>query len=646
MSQSPVREITPESTQSYRQGWKALNRLLHEDRSFSGYERNCAFLNLGGKSFANVSSITGFDFADDARALVATDWDFDGDLDLWTTARTAPRLRFLKNNAGSPSGWIAFHLSGDGDEVNFDAVGARLELHLKGQDIPLLRTVHAGDAFLSQSSLWQHFAFPSDAELDRLVIHWPGGRKSTSHEDLQPRRHYLVNVDGGVQTWDPPAGRRELEGTDPELPASVPEARIVISGRLPLPPIYLMRDGGEVEMDPAELTGPLVINVWATWCGPCLEELSDWSSSADAFRKAGVRVLALNSESRLSEAASRVLQKLNFPFESADASGRTIRNLDIYQQSMMDRWTAMPVPTSFLVDPYGQVAVIYKGPVDPQQIIRDLELLEAPPEVLRDASVPFPGRWANPPSTTNPLLVNAQFVAYNQIQEGVKYLRRCAALAESNDNSSPQSIANIRYVIGVIENENGRIDEAISEYRTALANSPEDFRILRELAAALITKSRIGEALELLDRAAQVNAGNIELKRLVSQARYLEANRLRDSGRAGEAVASYKLALQNDPNRLDAANNLAHLLATTDESGVRNPLEAMALANRLCQITRNSNGAYLETFAIALAANNDFDQAVNAARMAMNLARDQGDAARVEDLSALIEAFQRGEFRP
>ena len=79
----------------YKQGWRALNRLLHEDRSFSGHERDCAFLNCGGEtpSFATVSSVTGFDFADDGRGLATVDWDFDGDLDVWCTYRTAPRVR-------------------------------------------------------------------------------------------------------------------------------------------------------------------------------------------------------------------------------------------------------------------------------------------------------------------------------------------------------------------------------------------------------------------------------------------------------------------------------------------------------------------------------------------------------------------------
>ena len=53
--------------------------------SFSGGERYCAFLNIGEGRMATISKVSGFDLLDDGRAIAASDWDFDGDLDFWIT---------------------------------------------------------------------------------------------------------------------------------------------------------------------------------------------------------------------------------------------------------------------------------------------------------------------------------------------------------------------------------------------------------------------------------------------------------------------------------------------------------------------------------------------------------------------------------
>ena len=144
-------------------------------------EKHCAFLNCGQdaagrqRAFADVSSAIGFEFLDDGRGLALVDWDFDGDLDVWSTNRTAPRVRFLKNSNKSGNHFIAFQLQGDGMSTNRDAIGARLELHVSGEKIPVVKTLHAGHAFLSQSSRWLHFGLGKTSELDKLVVRWPNG---------------------------------------------------------------------------------------------------------------------------------------------------------------------------------------------------------------------------------------------------------------------------------------------------------------------------------------------------------------------------------------------------------------------------------------------------------------------------------------
>ena len=65
-------------------------RLLREGHSFSGHERNCVFLNDSGNRFSDISAVSGLDFPDDGRGVSVTDWDHDGDLDVWLANRTGP----------------------------------------------------------------------------------------------------------------------------------------------------------------------------------------------------------------------------------------------------------------------------------------------------------------------------------------------------------------------------------------------------------------------------------------------------------------------------------------------------------------------------------------------------------------------------
>ena len=107
MSQSPISLAKAGQASSYDKAWSALNRLLRSGRSFSGHERNCCFLNIGQPRFADVSATVGLDQMDDGRALALTDWDYDGDLDLWITNHSAPRVRFLRNDVADGHHFLA-----------------------------------------------------------------------------------------------------------------------------------------------------------------------------------------------------------------------------------------------------------------------------------------------------------------------------------------------------------------------------------------------------------------------------------------------------------------------------------------------------------------------------------------------------------
>ena len=56
-------------SEQYEQAEQRVDKLIQAGFSFSGHERNCAYLNMGGRQFANVSTISGLDLADEHSPL-------------------------------------------------------------------------------------------------------------------------------------------------------------------------------------------------------------------------------------------------------------------------------------------------------------------------------------------------------------------------------------------------------------------------------------------------------------------------------------------------------------------------------------------------------------------------------------------------
>ena len=118
---------------------------MNRGGSLSGRERHCVFLNMGATSggapqFANQSAGSGLDLSDDGRAIALSDWDGDGDVDMWISNRNAPRLRFMRNDSPAENHFVSLQLIANGTTTNRDAIGARVEVVTsEGRSIKTLR---------------------------------------------------------------------------------------------------------------------------------------------------------------------------------------------------------------------------------------------------------------------------------------------------------------------------------------------------------------------------------------------------------------------------------------------------------------------------------------------------------------------------
>ena len=87
----------------YLEAWLSISRSMEEGVSWSGHERNVGWLNAGDGTFVEASGPMGFDQIEDGRVVCKTDWDRDGDIDLWLRSRNGVTLRYLENQSNPES---------------------------------------------------------------------------------------------------------------------------------------------------------------------------------------------------------------------------------------------------------------------------------------------------------------------------------------------------------------------------------------------------------------------------------------------------------------------------------------------------------------------------------------------------------------
>jgi peroxiredoxin len=127
-------------------------------------------------------------------------------------------------------------------------------------------------------------------------------------------------------------------------------ADAAVSPGTPAPAFTLAaRDGGKVSL--ADLTGQVVmINFWATWCGPCRQEMPLLAQLHAKYEPLGFTMLGVNVEP---DSAAAVAWLNGVPV--------TFPILFDTDSAVAGRFGVEGMPSSVLVDRNGQVRYIHRG---------------------------------------------------------------------------------------------------------------------------------------------------------------------------------------------------------------------------------------------------------------------------------------------
>ncbi len=111
---------------------------------------------------------------------------------------------------------------------------------------------------------------------------------------------------------------------------------------------------------PANLAGykgkPLIVNLWATWCGPCVTEMPSLAKLADRLKDQGVVVVAISEDRGGKFVVDPFLKEHN------------ITNIDVYLDKTMSTGKALKeatvLPMTLLIDASGNEVGRVKGDRD------------------------------------------------------------------------------------------------------------------------------------------------------------------------------------------------------------------------------------------------------------------------------------------
>ncbi|GBE03097.1 thiol-disulfide oxidoreductase ResA [bacterium BMS3Abin09] len=113
-------------------------------------------------------------------------------------------------------------------------------------------------------------------------------------------------------------------------------------------------EGKEVSLSDFYGKKVVFINIWATWCPSCKEELSSMQKLYEKFRGDDFEVLAVSIDAGGGKAVAPYMEKYRYSFPALlDISG-----------SIQLLYGTTGVPESFIIDKKGKVAFVEIGPGD------------------------------------------------------------------------------------------------------------------------------------------------------------------------------------------------------------------------------------------------------------------------------------------
>ena len=339
----------PESGVFHKADVDSSTYLLRQDeemfvdgRSFSGNERDKLWWNRGDTNFVDLSIYSGCDSPNDGRAVIAADFDDDGDVDLFVHEIQRERHKLYRNDLGTRDGsFVKVRLRATSRHP--DAIGATVRV--RGPRGVVAQVLSAGAGFESCQPLELVFGL-GRAETGTIEVFWPGGARESFGAVPAGSRVLLVEGSGKPE----PFAAHTVHFPEP-LP---PGLRVGVGARIGV--LKLEDAEGHAKLfDPAQAagSGKLYLNLWASTCASCIGEIGALEK-LQAGKEVRIAAISLDARARSGD-AERSLRARGATYPSwyaGDTRDEIVKILDL------DR---LPLPTTLVLSPEGTILEVIQG---------------------------------------------------------------------------------------------------------------------------------------------------------------------------------------------------------------------------------------------------------------------------------------------
>ncbi|MBV9406370.1 MAG: tetratricopeptide repeat protein, partial [Acidobacteriaceae bacterium] len=582
----------PTPSPEYEQGWDAINELIRAGYTWSGFERNVFYANNRDGTFSNVSAAVGLDCIEDSRAFALADFDHDGRLEVLLKNRNAPQLRLLKNVRESLPPSIAFRLHGV--KCNRGAIGAAVTIETEsGRQT---RWLQAGSGFLSQHSKDLFFGLGNTIGVMTATIRWPDGT-------IQQLRNLPINHRIWVEQGAEPSRIEPFRtsSSPPSVPSQhVESLPIQVETWLlaPVPaPDFSLPDSS------ARMHG-----LFALRGKPVFLSFQPRSTERALFRALHSACLHQNLELLIITFDDATLPDALPVLRGSNDVAAVYNTLFRY---LYDSHRDLTLPTSFLINPQGEIVKIYQGPANPQRIEEDFHSIPQSNAERLSRALPFSGNAEHYAFARNNLSLGSVFFQRGCFGQAELFFRLAIQddpasaeahyglgsvyLAQQRNTEAqasfeqsiklrsnyPDTAPNAWNNLGLLATRQGRTDHAIVCFEEALRQNPEYWIALENLGNAYRQQKQWTAARTTLERALAMRPKDPE-------ANYSLAMIFAQTDDTARAYEYLQKALELRPDYSEALNNLGILYLRT-----RRRDDAVAAFEKCIRVAPGFDQAYL-----------------------------------------------------